>query len=400
MMKKTIALLLAICLLFGSTAMANTRPRLKVQSTSPFEDRYFKENGIRVALPNYGWDSPLTYMTGGDPPDMIALCTIGDDLEQIKASGLVADLSGSEIIRRFTDQLRPEIKALVTTEKGEIFGVPIRAFLNPMAWNQEGWDAAGLTEADVPASYVALLDFLEAWSKRTAEQPQKKIIVVNNQLWYYGRDDYSYTYWLMDVLIRCWEMQAVHAGEAVTFDTPEFIALAQRAREVGSMLYETEPRGKKRERMLPLFDAEVNIFDSGKDYRISRYLPYRITDDQPELMMAWCDVNYIYKDSPWKDELVTCYEQELLAMASNACLYSELYINAQPGSFQLYPDSDERAEITAGYLAERNAYAGTVVFPVHMFYQHEGTLLKYSRGQLSAEDMAAAISKIKRNPND
>lgn len=115
----------------------------------------------------------LAQLQSDHAPDLFGLVTSNEDVESFKAARVLADLSGSEIIRDAVSRMRHQTQRLLTTEDGGIVGLPNAHMLRPLYWDQEAWDAAGLTSADVPQSFTELLDFLEAWAARVASSPEK-----------------------------------------------------------------------------------------------------------------------------------------------------------------------------------------------------------------------------------
>ena len=397
----TIMKRLLVCLLCGS-ACAESRPPL-VWGGSLFDTTFFKDNGIKLASNDDSFSDGVTLMNGRKAPDVYGFYSGNEDLAAMVDAGLLADLSSSDIIREWTERLRPDIRDYVTDESGHIFAIPDNgAYIRPLYWRKDAWDAAGYAESDVPQSYTELLDFLDGWIARIAEQPSKTVCVADTTRWNTGTAKCNYMYWLLDVLVSSWEMQTYYAGETLNFDTPEFIALLERTRDVGLRLYKTEPHTKKRQKMLPLFQNGVIMysFNDGLDWGLSRTVPFRITADQPKLMRMNVSLSVIRADSLWKDALMACFEDLLSRRTPGDGDYADLYVDTQPGEYRVYPDSDETAVVTAGYLADLDAYEGAVCLaPSRTFYLYEGKLLKFMKGELSAEKLAAIISVPKTNPN-
>ncbi len=244
------------------------------------EASYWRSKGVKFEeWSGYDiWADSITWLQGKNPPDLVGVSTWYEDFEVLKNSDLLADLSGSEMIRELTGRLRPELKALVTTEDGKILGALDSSSPDPLYWRQDAFDAAGLTESDVPQSYTELLDFLEKWAERVKAKPEKNACVAAYAKPGGGPANYNYVYWLLNLLISSWEMQAHYASIPLNFDTPEFIALLKRTREVGIHLYQVEPSGKKRENMLQLFENNaLGLWNNSREYGLSHTVPYRIT---------------------------------------------------------------------------------------------------------------------------
>lgn len=399
-MKRIFNFLLIICILFSSAALAeDTRSPLRLGGAVAGTG-YWEDHGIQTTMLHYGWDDYMTIVKGDNAPDLYTFNTSSDDFLAPKNAGLLADLSSSEIIRAWTDRLRPDVKSLVTTQDGKIVGLAgldgIVTFL-PMYWRQDAWDAAGLTKEDVPQSYTELLDFLEKWIERIQEKPEKNICVADTLD--LGKN--RYVRWLLNMLINSWEMQQYVAGETLNFNTPEFVTLLERTQDVGMRLDEAESREKKRQRMLQLFEnySGGERYNAGRDYGLSHTIPFRITCGQPELMRGMASISVVPADSQWLYEIIGRMENDLTDRGLNGKGNADLLRDVQPRTYnpkEVYSPST----VTAGYLADMDAYTGTVCFaPMRTITMHEDALMKFYTGQLPAEQLAAQISEPKRDPN-
>lgn len=327
----------------------------------------------------------------------MGISTWDEDFEALKDTGLLADLSGSEIIRELTNRLRPELKALVTTEDGKILGVPDSSYPDPLYWRQDAFDAAELGAEDVPQSYTELLDFLEKWAERVKVKPEKNVCVAAYAK--LGGGPAKYNYWLLDVLIETWEMQSHYKGIPLNFDTPEFIALLKRTREVGIQLYKVEPNGKKRENMLQLFENNaLGSWNNSRDYGLFHTVPYRITRDQPMLMKNYASIYMIREGSQWTEECITALEDLLSQDDRTTVYYADMYGDIGPGEYVFHDGST--SVVTAGYLKDFETYEGIITYPVtRTGFQYESLIPKFKDGDIKAEKFAAEISKPKRDPN-
>lgn len=395
-MNKIACMLLTICLL-ASSALADTRPPMRLMDVS--SSAYWKQHPeINQKAMIYDWHiDPLTHLQSDNAPDLLLLRTYNDDFAAIRDAGVLADLSQSEAIRDAVSRMRPDAQALVTTEDGRILGLPILQMVLPFYWYQDAWDEAGLTADDVPQSYVDLLDFLDAWAERVAEQPEKNVCVTRTFLWSGGKEEYHYSKWLISTLTIDWVMQKQYAGEAVCFHTPEFIALAERTRNIGQKLYAAEPSEKKRQKMLQLFENDMEggeHANNGRDDGLSHTIPYRVTNDQPVLMKADMDICCVRADSLWLQEaldFMTYYKDEQPFFFRYA-----LYTDFKPGEYA-YEDGGGSAIISKGWLEDFSAYDGTLVYThctllSNMAY---GELLNaFFSGEISADELAVQMDEI------
>ena len=402
-MKRLFHLLLILCFLFTSAALAeDTRAPLRLGGSVAGTD-YWEDHGIQTTMPHYGWDDYITIAIGDNAPDLYTFHTSSDDFLAIKNAGLLADLSGSEIIRAWTDRLRPDIQNLVTTEDGKIIGLAgldgIVTF-QPMYWHQDAWDAAGLTKEDVPLSYTELLDFLEKWMERIEKKPEENICVADTLHFGKGAKN-RYVRWLLDMLINTWEMQQYTAGESLNFNTPAFIALLERTQDVGRRLSAAEKSDANGKNKLPLFENYVggDRYNAGRDYGLSHTVPFRITRDQPELMRGTASISVVRLGSPWLNEIIARMEYDLKDRGLNGAGNADLLTDVVPRTHNPQ-DENSPLTVTEGYLQDLKTYTGTVCFaPMLQFVMHEDALRKFWTGQLSAEEFAKQISQPKRDPN-
>ncbi len=350
------------------------------------------------------WDDRLGIIQGDDAPDVMILRTNNCDFAAIKEAGVLSDLSGSESIRQAVGRMRPEARQLVTTEAGEIIGLPVVHMAGPVYWYQEAWDAAGLGPEDVPQSYTELLDFLEIWSERVAERPEKKVCVSHLVRGNTGVEKHNYTNWLMEILVNSWLLQQEYAVEPAAesvgfhspgFDSPEFAALAERTRDIGEKLYEAEPKESKRQKMLQLFQSDINggeHANDGRDYGFSHTLPMRITADQPALMLGHMNIACVRAGSPWLPEALDFLEQ--FKEQQPFFFRYTLYTDFKPGSYTAPSLSGTYYTISEGWLEDYRHYEGTLVY----FQQPSGDeyyalLKKFYGGKLSAEELGKGLEE-------
>ena len=397
-MKRGIALALAALLLacagLAHAAQAESRGSIRLIDIGPRD--YWKENGIAKTDVSYDpWGDSLALLQGEDAADLMVLRTYNDDFTAFADAGLLADLSGSETIREAVSRMTPAVQAFITTEDGRILALPHAHYEQPFYWLEDAWQAAGLTQADVPQSYTGLLDFLEKWIARIEREPEKEVCVSSLLYWNTGKAQYNDCYWLIEALLTSWETQQRYAGEPVHFGTAEFAALAERSREIGLALHKAEPGQQKRENMLQLFQNDIRggkHANDGRDYGFSHTVPMRITEDQPELMGVDCDLYVVRSGSPWLDEAIGFLE-------------SELQNDDWRRTYGLYADFPagvyDGCTIAQGWLDDCRDYAGEMVYYPHIFHIARGAetgkeslMMKFFEGKISAQEMAEGFDRL------
>lgn len=241
MKRRIIGLLLALSCLF-SVALAERPMRLLDVSPSSFLKKHPEIRAEDMVFDPFG--DHLALMQSDNAPDLMAMYTMNDDLGAYKQANVLADLSQSEIIREAVSRMPQSAQAFVTDRDGRILALPLSHHIQPFYWLSDAWEAAGLTQADVPQSYMELLDFLESWLARIEQAPEKNICVTRMVRWNSGTEKLNYAYWLLSLLVHVQETQRCASATPMPFESPDFIQAAERARTIGLSLYAAEPREK------------------------------------------------------------------------------------------------------------------------------------------------------------
>lgn len=158
---------------------------------------------------------------------------------------------------------------------------------NFWAINMEGWEAAGLSDADVPDTFPAFLDFLEAWTERIDENPEPQISI-NNRWVESLYTEYSYTRWLTEMLIENYIMQLQYAGEPLRFENDTLVSLLERVKEVGEAIYYSEPVTKGSMQLIDNVSSNrwPKISDSG-------IISMRVNEEQPRLIKSYISMSAV-----------------------------------------------------------------------------------------------------------
>ena len=393
MLKRFLSLALTLCLLCGPAALAEKRT-LRVLHGGVPEAFAAAHPEVKIEEVSYHartseWD--VFMQTEGLD---VALMEPGSiDFETLKKTGVLYDLSGSESIRQAVSRMQPDLQKLATDDEGRIVALPASLMELSFYRLQDAWDAAGLTDSDVPQSYTELLDFLETWMARTAEHPEKSLCV--SRLFTYnmtGQEKFDHVNWLMDLLRMCWEYQQRFAGQPVNYDDPAFLALAERTRDVGTALYKSEPRYKKRQKLQELFRSDLSggpYANDGRDYGVSHALPLRIARDQPKLLSGRTYLWLIRADAPHPQDALALLES---GIPSDSLYHYGLYVDMQPGTAAAEHASP--ITVSQGWLDDWHGYDGTVVFYPYDYTWEYKPMLKFFAGKLSAEELAKSLNEF------
>lgn len=412
-MKRIAALVLAMALLVTQSepACAAVRPLRFLVNDNGEVSAWLKEHAPEIPHKNLHFDyeySPGEYdsltdrlldeLQSEDGPDLYLLESSAYDLARVLESGLVDDLSGEAEIRHAVSELYEPFQRLVSGGDGCIYGMFESAHGDPTLIDPAAWEAAGLDMADAPRSYEELLDFAQRWMERVAAGSVGNVRLNTIQFAGYPRDERRYTLWLTGLLWRCWAMRQQAAGEAFRFNTPEFIALANRAREIGRTLVQTEK--KPGNASLSLYINGGNVPYGPEDLYTNAF-PMRLTTDEPVRISAYGFLYVVRKGSPYAQvcrELIaamTCPEDG----QPRKCMLFQKVEESQYGTpdFSSYPP---------GYLLTRewqDAYRPEwLFFDVEPFFlarqvqRSEGAMYRFAGGELTAEAFAAMLDEICR----
>lgn len=214
-------------------------------------------------------------VTGEFPYDVFSMESNTFNVRKLIEKGYCADLSESDFIRQELSRMYSDIVGQVSRD-GKVYGVPDDVRIRYYAYNPQAWEAAGLSQENVPTSFTGLLDFLERWVERIAREPEDQISVCYT----FDADLYhenSYVLYLTSRLIENHVMQCSYADEPIRFNTPEFRQLLERCEKIGRELYQYEPIEKG---SMELFDTVSGMRD------LYRLVPLRLTEEQPILIQA------------------------------------------------------------------------------------------------------------------
>ena len=219
--------------------------------------------------------------------DVLTLSTDYYKLSDVMASGGLADLSGEPELSALVDAMHPPFAEAARYEGG-VYGVPYGvAFNSFISYNARAWEMAGYSEADVPTSFTALIDFVERWAERCKATPVENIHLTSDFKRFQAT---SYAEWLTMQLVQQQANQCLAEGKSLVFNTPEIVALLERIAAVSPVLYEVDNTFARRNSPNngePVYD----LFSlSDEMSALGRMIPSRMTDNDPLLIPVYVSV--------------------------------------------------------------------------------------------------------------
>ena len=409
-MKRIIVLILVLCPITSlfAPACAETVPFRFVTNAMNLVEDWLEEHHPDVKYENL-YDTADSWRTGGahtaqvlealqseDGPDLLMLESSLCDFEKVLKSGLVEDLSGNTDICAALSLMYEPFQALVTGEDGGVYGMLYGVYGFGMHVIPASWAAAGLDTADAPQSYEELLEFAGRWAERAEAGETGNICLNTLRSCGYAMDERRYTLWLTDLLLDTWIMRHQAAGEALIFNTPEFIALAERARETGRALAGAE--GKPTADALSLYDG---LFSGGTGYGgpedlYTNAFPMRLSTDEPARIKAYGFLFVVRKGSPYADiamDFIASQTYKTGEGRRNSRLYQDI-----PDSQFTPPEGIDGYVLTREWQdAYRPEWLYFCTNPIHTtdaYSKQEKLRSQFALGELTAEAFAAGLDEI------
>lgn len=337
-MKKLFATLLALMTL-TSTASAETLRLYLTRAPETFikahpEVEIVHQDNERD--PDYYTTAELSgpMMTREFNWDVFPLYVDRADAHLLMEKGYLMDLSGSEVIRDAVARMHPAIAEQCMYD-GKIYAVPeyFRESDNILMVNMKCWEEAGYTPEDIPQSFSALLDFIEAYVTRRENDPDLTINVSG------VLDDYMYgpeTYprWLVTMLLDSYMDQVNYAGEPLRFNDPELESLLERTMAVSKRIYALEP-SKSSEMIEPgLFG--VPGFTDWTELQRTR-VDLRIREDQPSLFTGYLKLTAVSVTTKNPELAIELVEDSLMELWPDSAVL--VYADAEPVVNTTYEDT-------------------------------------------------------------
>lgn len=452
-MKKSCALFLALMLVFALPAGGESvfRHRLNPKRTPGLAEFQAAHPELRLEVDETQYDDwgrmSASLITGQVQSDVFALSTFSDDYAQVFAKGYSLDLSGSHELAAMVARMHQSIQAQVIKE-GRLYALPVSLMFSYSIIDPGAFAEAGLTTADIPRSFPALLDFLDAWCLRQESGASLPIRVRSN--WVpelYGPG--SYTAWLTALLIDSHILQQEHARQPLRFHTPELLALLTRIQQVGARIYRMEPPPGNQgtgEGLGLMNETSAGDFTSRWPKQADNLMFLPVNDSQPRLLAAALNMQVVNARSAFpeagtallvslgqfarEDQKVFLYrdaaplinpnyEQNIAIIQNNITKTEEALNNSkltmsdrqdlenQLRTYQLMlteNQADERKYLmTATQLKDYAALAADFVFlkPGYFSfgkdrYYLSQTIDRFAAGQLSAEGLLQELDRVVR----
>lgn len=354
-------LLALVCMIASPPAGAAT---LKLHGADRGSEQFQKDHpdvDFQTTTTEYRntYELNAAMVTGMFEADVFTIYNMAYDWNAIVDKGFCADLSGSAIILEAVSRMHPSIQRQLMRED-KIMGIPESIQFDFLLVDDRGWAEAGYTDADVPKTFPALLDFLEGWVRRRQTEDLAGIAVIGS--WaeeLYGPT--SYINWLTSLLMDSYIMQRQHAGLPLTFDDPALVPLLERIQAVGAAIYQEEPGFIEGSMQLIATSFGPGFMWPGNISQ--RLVSPRIHENQPHLLYCTMGIQAVYAGSRQKELAIALLEDFLVQRRWFISLYPEyFYMDGQPVKNPKYRESldhwQQKIEETKAILTQPNLSPG------------------------------------------
>ena len=315
------------------------------------------------------------------------------DWEQVRDSGLLVDLSGSEQLTSYVGRMYPVFQEMVYKD-GKLTGIPCASCVDwaGLCCNPECWEKAGYGAEDVPTCFLDLLDFLEKWAERNEAEPTGISLMQTYMFVNFARD--SYTDWLSRFYVDQYVNQCLMQGERPVFNTPEAITILKKIAWIGEALYECDSKVPRTEIQWDT-EGEYGFHTSWllEDGMYGSYIiPCRVTKDAPEIYPVHMEILCIPQNAPEREQALEFVEH-----------YIQHVNDAVPSDDMSYETRDY-LEWKSQLLTDAEATDSYREMVSHMEYSHwnyeipfaqkiQKAISKFAAGSISAEELVVIIDE-------
>jgi ABC-type glycerol-3-phosphate transport system substrate-binding protein len=209
----------------------------------------------------YGDEALAKHIAGPSAADIYFLYANNNELDRLYEKGYLADLSGNQKIMDAVGRMNPLVRDRVIKD-GRLIALPTA--LNATGWaaNLTAFQAIGLTEADVPTTWIEMLDFVDRWTGGLQDE------YPDMQLFPGGRDIEMKSE-LFNRIFQAQLLVCQQSGQPVSFDTPAIRALLEKLERIDFSDY--PGFGKSDGYSYGSDEAPKTLFDSGWNVAPTRY---------------------------------------------------------------------------------------------------------------------------------
>lgn len=202
----------------------------------------------------------------------------GGSLAPLRDKGYYVDFSQREAIVNAMNRMYPQLSAHCYNNDGKPFALPTYVRVSGMGYSPSALEKLGLTEDDLPHTYLELLDFSALWAEEYADNEWNLTLL---EMVYDIRQQ------LYHLLKTAYINQYAVSGEELTFDTPLFRSMLTKLDDITPSIICLNPEPENVSSVVTFEEEAPSLFTT--DYvvnpmgqSLSDYEPLPIVIDVPQ----------------------------------------------------------------------------------------------------------------------
>ena len=165
----------------------------------------------------YGMADLGQAMVSGDTTIDVIRTNVENGFDNLLEKGYCADLSSSQKLMDYVNSLYPALRDEVMKD-GKLYAIPVSVYGSTLSYMPSKLEEIGLTEEDMPTTFVELCEFITRWNNEWIDDENK----TNVMPFCTTMSNRSVVF---DLMLKAYLDYYDAKGEPLTFDTPEFNAM-------------------------------------------------------------------------------------------------------------------------------------------------------------------------------
>lgn len=165
----------------------------------------------------YGMADLGQAMVSGDTTIDVIRTNVENGFDNLLEKGYCADLSSSQKLMDYVNSLYPALRDEVMKD-GKLYAIPVTLYGSTLSYMPSKLEEIGLTEEDMPTTFVELCEFITRWNNEWIDDENK----TNVMPFCTTMSNRSVVF---DLMLKAYLDYYDAKGEPLTFDTPEFNAM-------------------------------------------------------------------------------------------------------------------------------------------------------------------------------
>lgn len=165
----------------------------------------------------YGMADLGQAMVSGDTTIDVIRTNVANGFDNLLEKGYCADLSSSQKLMDYVNSLYPALRDEVMKD-GKLYAIPVSIYGSTLSYMPSKLEEIGLTEEDMPTTFVELCEFITRWNNEWIDDENK----TNVMPFCTTMSNRSVVF---DLMLKAYLDYYDAKGEPLTFDTPEFNAM-------------------------------------------------------------------------------------------------------------------------------------------------------------------------------